>query len=58
LADPGTTYVTEDIFKLTEGLFRFESLGEKRVKGREKPIAASSCAFEGRPEVILDPAMF
>ena len=28
LADPGATYVTEDTFKLTEGLFRFEALGE------------------------------
>ena len=38
LADPGTTYVTEDTFKLTEGFFRFESLGEKQVKGKEEPI--------------------
>ena len=38
LADPGTTYVTEDTFKLTEGLFRFEALGEKQVKGREEPV--------------------
>ena len=27
LAEPGTTYVTEDTFKLTEGFFRFEALG-------------------------------
>ncbi len=40
LADPGTTYVTEDTFKLTEGFFRFEALGEKRVKGKEKPVKA------------------
>ncbi len=26
LAEPGTTYVTEDTFKLTEGLFQFEAL--------------------------------
>lgn len=38
LAEPGTTYVSEDTFKLTEGLFRFESLGEKGIKGKEKPI--------------------
>jgi class 3 adenylate cyclase len=38
LADPGTTYVTEDTFRLTEGFFRLESLGEKRVKGKEEPI--------------------
>jgi len=38
LAEAGTTYVTEETFKLTEGLFRFEVLGEKAVKGREKPV--------------------
>lgn len=37
-ADPGTTYVTEDTFKLAEGLFRFEALGDKKVKGKEVPI--------------------
>jgi class 3 adenylate cyclase/tetratricopeptide (TPR) repeat protein len=36
LAEPGTTYVTEDTFKLTEGFFRFEALGEKEIKGKEK----------------------
>ncbi len=38
LAEPGTTYVTEDTFKLTEGLFRFEALGVKALKGKEKPV--------------------
>jgi class 3 adenylate cyclase/tetratricopeptide (TPR) repeat protein len=38
LADPGATYVTEDTFKLTEGFFRFEALGEKRIKGKEKAV--------------------
>jgi len=38
LADPGKTYVTEDTFKLTEGFFRFEALGEKSIKGKEEPI--------------------
>lgn len=38
LAEPGTTYVSEDTFKLTEGLFRFEALGEKEIKGKEKPL--------------------
>jgi len=37
-AEPGTTYITEDTFKLTEGLFRFEGLGEREVKGKEEPI--------------------
>jgi len=38
IAIPGTTYVTEDTFKLTEGLFRFEGLGDHEIKGKEKPI--------------------
>ena len=38
LAEPGTTYVTEQTFKLTEGFFRFEALGEKQVKGKEEPV--------------------
>ena len=40
LAEPGTVYVTEDTFKLTEGLFRFEALGERQVKGKEAPVRA------------------
>ena len=38
LAEPGATYVTEDTFKLTEGFFRFEALGVKKVKGKEEPL--------------------
>jgi class 3 adenylate cyclase/tetratricopeptide (TPR) repeat protein len=38
LAEPGTTYVTEDTFKLTEGFFRFEGLGEKEIKGKDIPV--------------------
>ncbi|MGD9043354.1 MAG: adenylate/guanylate cyclase domain-containing protein [Desulfobacterales bacterium] len=38
LAEPGTTYVTEETFKQTEGLFRFEALGEKKVKGKREPV--------------------
>ena len=38
LAEPGTTFVTNDTFKLTEGLFRFESLGEKKIKGKQESI--------------------
>jgi predicted ATPase len=37
-AQPGTTYITEDTFKLTEGLFRFEGLGQRLIKGKQKPI--------------------
>lgn len=33
LAEPGTTCVTREVFKLTRGLFEFENLGRKVVKG-------------------------
>ncbi len=39
LAEPGATYVTEETFKLVEGLFRFEALGVKEVKGKKEPIS-------------------
>ena len=38
LAEPGTSYVTEETFKLTEGFFRFEALGEMKVKGKEESV--------------------
>jgi len=40
LAEPGTTCVTGETFKLTEGFFRFEALGEKKIKGKERPVRA------------------
>ena len=38
LAEPGTTYVTEETFQQTEGFFRFQKMGEKQVKGKETPV--------------------
>jgi class 3 adenylate cyclase/tetratricopeptide (TPR) repeat protein/ribosomal protein L40E len=38
LAEAGSTYVTEETFRLTEGIFRFEALGAKEVKGKEEPV--------------------
>jgi class 3 adenylate cyclase/tetratricopeptide (TPR) repeat protein len=38
LAEPASTYLTEDTFRLTEGFFRYEALGQKQVKGREEPV--------------------
>ena len=38
LAEPGTIFVTEDTFQLSEGLFQFEALGEKKIKGKESPV--------------------
>jgi tetratricopeptide (TPR) repeat protein len=38
LAEPGTTSITDATFKLTEGFFRFEALGERKIKGKEEPV--------------------
>jgi len=38
LAEPATTYVTEETFKLTRGLFRFEAIGHRQVKGKQQPV--------------------
>ncbi|RPJ02755.1 MAG: hypothetical protein EHM36_12025, partial [Deltaproteobacteria bacterium] len=38
LAEPGTTYVAGNTFKLTGGLFQFEPLGKKEIKGVREPI--------------------
>jgi class 3 adenylate cyclase len=40
LAEPGSTYVTDEMYKLTEGLFRCESLGEHAIKGKEGTVKA------------------
>jgi class 3 adenylate cyclase/tetratricopeptide (TPR) repeat protein len=38
IAEPGTTCVSDDTFQLTQGFFRFEALGEKQLKGLDKPL--------------------
>lgn len=40
LAKSGSTYVTEATYRLTEGYFRYEALGEYRIKGKSVPIKA------------------
>jgi class 3 adenylate cyclase/tetratricopeptide (TPR) repeat protein len=39
LAEPGTTYVTEATYRLTNNLFIFKGLGKKMVKGEKEPIS-------------------
>ena len=39
LAEPGTTYVTEETYRLAKDLFHFQPLGKKMVKGKEEPIS-------------------
>lgn len=38
LSEPGTTYVTEDTYRLTEDLFHFLPMGSMAVKSEEKPV--------------------
>jgi class 3 adenylate cyclase/tetratricopeptide (TPR) repeat protein len=38
LAEPGTTYVTEDTYRLTKDLFHFQPLGKKTIKGKQDPV--------------------
>ena len=39
LAEPRSTFVTENTYKLTEGLFRFEAVGKKTIKGKKQAIS-------------------
>jgi class 3 adenylate cyclase len=39
IAEPGTTYVTEKTFQFAEGLFEFEAIGKKKVKGKAELIS-------------------
>jgi class 3 adenylate cyclase/tetratricopeptide (TPR) repeat protein len=39
LSAPGSILVSESTLRLTEGLFRFEALGDKIIKGKADPIA-------------------
>ena len=38
MAEPGATYVTEEIFRLTRRLFRFKAIGKKAVKGKKTAV--------------------
>ena len=54
LAKSGSTYVTEDTFKLTEGLFRFEALGEHAIKGKKGKIKAYRVIAPGTSRTRFD----
>ncbi len=38
LAEPGTTFVSEETYRLVKDLFQFQYLRKKSVKGKEEPI--------------------
>ena len=54
LAEPGTTCLTDETFKLTEGLFRFEALGEKKVKGKATPVRVYRVIAPGTRKTRFD----
>jgi class 3 adenylate cyclase/tetratricopeptide (TPR) repeat protein len=61
-AEPDTTYVTDDTFKLTKGLFRFEPLGERKVKGKTSAVSVykllSSKEDVQRPRLGLERSIY
>jgi len=38
LAEPGTTYVCEETYRLARGIFNFEALGKRTVKGKAEAV--------------------
>ena len=38
MAEPGSTYITEETFKQTRHIFRFKAIGKKTVRGKKNPI--------------------
>ena len=54
LAEPGATYVTDDTFKLTEGFFRFEALGEKEIKGKQGTVKTYRVVAPGTRRTKFD----
>jgi class 3 adenylate cyclase len=54
LAEPGTTFVTEQTFRLTEGLFRFEAVGERKVKGRKEHVKVYRAIAPSTSRTLFD----
>ncbi|MBW1899090.1 MAG: AAA family ATPase, partial [Deltaproteobacteria bacterium] len=54
LAEPGATYVSGDTFKLTEGLFRFEALGEKKIRGKKDTVKVYRVVFTSSRRTRFD----
>jgi class 3 adenylate cyclase len=50
LAEAGTTCVSEETYRLTKGMFQFEALDKKRVKGKSEAVSVYKL-LSLRPEV-------
>ena len=48
LAEPGSIVVSEKTYRLVDGLFRVEALGEKSVKGKTNPVMIFSVIGSGK----------
>jgi class 3 adenylate cyclase/predicted ATPase len=54
LAEPGTTCVTQETFHLTEGIFRFEALGTKEIKGKKEAVRVYRVIAPSRSRTRFD----
>jgi hypothetical protein len=54
LAEPRTTFVTEQTFRLTEELFRFEAVGERNVKGRREHVKVYRAIASSTSRTLFD----
>ncbi len=53
LAQPGTIFVSENTYRLTEGYFEFKALGEIEVKGKKQPVKAYQVLNLGKAKTRL-----
>jgi len=53
LAQPGTIFVSESTYRLTEGYFDFRPLGEVEVKGKKQPVKAYELLGLGQAKTRL-----
>lgn len=54
LAEPGSTYLTERTFRLTEGFFDFEPLGEIPVRGMRSAVRTYRLIASGKGKTRFD----
>jgi len=53
LAQPGTIFVSENTYRLTEGYFEFKPLGEIEIKGKKQPVKAYELLGPGKAKTRL-----
>jgi class 3 adenylate cyclase/tetratricopeptide (TPR) repeat protein len=56
-AEPGTVQVAESTFRLTEGYFEFQDLGETSVKGKDIPVKAYRVLGPGPAKTRIDASL-